>query len=161
MLTLILGKMSQPFIEKFIDAQKGFSSKAEKNFNIFQRATGLNEEDINTALTSPRKIQYVEETLRSMESGQLKIRVRSLENEKSLERMALTQGRAENILLASVMLNVVGLVSGPILSGVGAAGAAFFGFKAFMTNAKIKKFDKTQAKFVQTKFEDGEGEEGV
>jgi hypothetical protein len=47
------------------------------------------------------------------------------------------------------------------LSGVGAAGAAFFGFKAFMTNAKIKKFDKTQAKFVQTKFEDGEGEEGV
>lgn len=156
-----LGKMSQPFIEKFIDAQKGFSNKAEKNINIFQRATGLNEEDINTALTSPRKIQYVEETLRSMENGQLKIRVRSLENEKALERMALTQGRAENILLASVMLNVVGLVSGPLLSGVGAAGAAFFGFKAFMTNAKIKKFDKTQAKFVQTKFEDGEGEAGV
>lgn len=153
-----LGKMSQPFIEKFIETQKGYSSEAEKSFNIFQKATGLNEQDINTAITSPRKIQYVEETLRSMESGNLKIRVRSLENEKSLERMALTQGRSENILLASVMLNVAGLVSGPILTGVGVTGAAFFGLQAFMANAKVKKFDKTQAKFVQTKFEDGDDE---
>jgi predicted unusual protein kinase regulating ubiquinone biosynthesis (AarF/ABC1/UbiB family) len=153
-----LGKMSQPFIEKFIDVQKGYSSEAEKSFSIFRKATGLNEEDINTAITSPRKIQYIEETLRSMETGNLKIRVRSLENEKSLERMALTQRRSENILLASVMLNVAGLLSGPVLSGVGVAGAAYFGLQAFMNNAKVKKFDKTQAKFVQTKFEEGDEE---
>jgi len=151
-----LGKMSQPFIEKFIEAQKGYANEAEKSFNIFQRATGLNEDDINTAITSPRKVLYIEETLRAMENGSLKIRVRSLENEKSLERMALTQGRSENLLLASVMLNVAGLVSGPVLTGVGAAGAAYFGLQAFMGNAKVKKFDKTQAKFVQTKFEDGD-----
>jgi len=153
-----LGIMSQPFIEKFIEVRKGYSSGAEKSFNIFQKATGLNKEDVNTALTSPRKIQYVEETLRSMENGNLKIRVRSLENEKSLERMSLTQSRSENILLASVMLNVAGLFSGPVLSGVGVAGAAYFGLQAFMSNAKVKKFDKTQAKFVQTKFEDGDDE---
>lgn len=151
-----IGKLAQPFIEKFTEDQKGPSTPAEKNFNIFRAATGLNKDDINTAVTSPKKIAYIEETMRAMESGNLKIRVRSLENEKALERMELTQGRMENILLASVMLNIAGIAGGPIVSAVGLAGAANFGFQAFMTNTKIKKFDKTQAKFVQTKFADDE-----
>jgi len=151
-----IGQLGQPFIEKFTDAQKNYASPAEKNLAIFSKATGLNTEDINTAITSPKRIAYIEETLRSMEGGSLKIRVRSLENEKALERMALTQGRMENVLLASVLLNVAGVMSRPIISATGVAGAAFFGLQAFMANAKIKKFDKTQAKFVQTKFEDDE-----
>ena len=94
-----------------------------------------------------------------MENGTLKVRVRSLENEKALERMSLTQGRMENLLLASVLLNVAGVASGPILTAVGSIGAAVFGFQSLMANAKIKKFDKTQAKFVSTSFEDGEDAE--
>lgn len=119
----------------------------------------MNKDDINDAVTSPRKIAYIEETVRAMESGTLKIRVRSLENEKSLERMELTQTRMENILLASVLLNIAGIASGPLFSTIGIAGAANFGFQAFMASTKIKKFDKTQAKFVQTKFVDDDDEE--
>lgn len=145
-------------MEDFTDAQT-YSSPAEKSLGIFAKATGLNAEDINTAVSSPKKIAYVEETLRSMEAGNLKIRVRSLENEKSLERMVLTQSRMENLVLASAFLNVAGLASGLILSSVGGAGAAFFAFKAFTVNTSIKKFDKTQAKFVATEFEDGTEDE--
>ena len=94
--------------------------------------------------------------MRSIEAGDLKIRVRSLENEKSLERMALTQGRIENLMVASLLLNAAGFASAPLVSSAGLVGAAVFGFKAFMENAKIKKFDKTQAKFVATKFEGDE-----
>ena len=151
-----IGKLAQPFIEKFIDTQKGYKSESEKKFNIFKKATGLNKEDINTAVSSPRKIAYIEETVRAMESGNLKIRVRSLENEKSLERMELTQTRMENILLSSLLLNVASLATGPVVLSAGVVGAAAFGFQAFMANTKIKKFDKTQAKFVQTKFVDDE-----
>jgi predicted unusual protein kinase regulating ubiquinone biosynthesis (AarF/ABC1/UbiB family) len=151
-----IGQLAQPFIEKFTNSQKNFSSPAAKNLNIFSRATGLNADDINTAVTSPKRIAYIEDTLRSMEGGSLKIRVRSLENEKALERMAMTQGRMENVLLASLMINVAGVMTGPIVTTVGVAGSAFFGFQAFMANTKIKKFDKTQLKFVQTKFEDDE-----
>jgi len=151
-----IGKLAQPFVEKFIDAQKGYKSESEKKFNLFSKATGLNKEDINTAVSSPKKIAYIEETIRSMESGTLKIRVRSLENEKALERMELTQGRMENILLCSLLLNIAGIAAGPIFSSIGVLGATVFGFKAFTTNTKIKKFDKTQAKFVQTKFVDDE-----
>lgn len=154
-----IGKMAQPFIEKFIEAQKGYTSDTEKNIAIFQKATGLNKDDINTAVMAPRKIQYIEETLRAIEAGNLKIRVRSLENEKALERQSLTQSRMENVLLASLMLNVAGVMTWPIISAVSVLGAAYFGLQAFVSNMKVKKFDKTQAKYVQTKFEDGNDDE--
>lgn len=147
-----IGKLAQPFIEKFTESQQEYSSEAAKKFTIFQKATGLNSNDVNTAIRSPKKIAYIEETLRSMEEGTLKIRVRSLENEKALERMALTQARQENVLLATVLLNVAGFASKKLVSGAGYAGFAFFIFQAVMANTKVKKFDATQAKFVQTKF---------
>ena len=53
---------------------------------------------------------------------------------------------------------LAGFASKRLLSGAGYAGFAFFMFQAFMANTKVKKFDKTQAKFVQTKF-NGEDEE--
>jgi predicted unusual protein kinase regulating ubiquinone biosynthesis (AarF/ABC1/UbiB family) len=147
-----IGKLAQPFIEKFTDAQKNYSSKANKNLDIFTRATGLNKNDINTAVTSPRKIAYIEETLRAMSSGDLKIRVRSLENEKALERMTMTQSRTENLVLATIFLNVAGLATRSVLIGTGYAGAAFFLVQALLANTKIKKFDKTQEKYVQSRF---------
>ena len=150
-----VGKLAQPFIDKFIDSSSGYTSSAEKNFNKFTKATGLNTKDIETALTSPRRIAYIEETLRSIEGGSLKIRVRSLENEKALERLALTQTRMESLLLSSLLFNVAGIVGGPMLRGAGIAAGVLFGIQALLANAKVKKFDKTQAKFVQTSFEEG------
>merc|ERR1712151_135134 len=141
-----LGKLAQPFINKFIEGQKGYTSKAAKNFDLFSKVTGLNQEDINTAVTSPKKVAYIEETLRNIESGNLKIRVRSLENEKALERMSLTQSRMENLRSSSVLLNAAGIAAGPIFTTVGVCGAAFFGFQAFVTNTK----------FAQTTFEGDE-----
>ena len=77
--------------------------------------------------------------------------IHSLENYKSLQRMELTQRRMENILLASLLLNI----AGPILSSIAAEilGAAHFGFQTFMAGVK-KKSGKTRAKFVETKFVD-------
>lgn len=46
------------------------------------QVTGLNKDDIDTAISQPRKVAYLEQTIRSIEQGSLKIRVRSLENEQ-------------------------------------------------------------------------------
>ena len=150
-----VGKLAQPFIEAFTNTQQK-GTEAEKNFKIFSKATGLNSQDINTAITSPRKIAYMEETIRAMENGSLKIRVRSLENEKALERMSLTSQRMELVVISSLLFNVAGLVGSRILTGASVAGASYFALQAFLTSAKIKKFDKTQEKFIQTKFVDDE-----
>lgn len=150
-----IGKLAQPFITKFTEVQKN-ETPAEKNLNIFAKATGLNQADIFKAVSSPKKIAYIEETLREIERGDLKIRVRSLENEKALERMALTQGKMEKLLVASLLLNLAGVGTSRIVRGAGVVGAAVFGLQAFLSNAKITKFDKTQAKFVSKKFVDDE-----
>ncbi|KAL3790389.1 hypothetical protein ACHAWO_011604 [Cyclotella atomus] len=150
-----IGKLAQPFIEKFTEVQKN-ETPVEKNLNIFSKATGLNQQDILSAVSSPKKIAYIEDTLRSIERGELKIRVRSLENEKALERMALSQGKMEKVLVASLLLNFAGIATSRLLKGAGLIGAVAFGFQAFTASAKIKKFDKTQAKFVSTKFVDDE-----
>lgn len=154
-----LGKLAQPFIEKFTEDEKGFQSEAEKSFNIFQKATGLNSKDINTAVMQPRKIEYIEETVRAMETGTLKIRVRSLENEKALERMGLRQSVTENALFAALCLNAAGLVSQKLLRSFGVAGASFFVLQALLANTKIKKFDKTQAKYDTSDFVEAISEE--
>ena len=41
-----LGKLAQPFLEKFIDQQKGYKSEFEKNVAKFKKATGLSAMDI-------------------------------------------------------------------------------------------------------------------
>jgi predicted unusual protein kinase regulating ubiquinone biosynthesis (AarF/ABC1/UbiB family) len=155
-----LGKLGQPFIEKFIDEQKGYKSDADKNFAIFQKATGLNLPDINKAISQPRKVDYIEETIRSMESGSLKIRVRSLETEKALERMGLRQSVMENVLFATLFLNLSGLATRSVLRSAGMAGGAFFLLQTFMASTKLKKFDKTQLKFeAKDDFNNGEEED--
>ena len=89
-----------------------------------------------------------------MERGDLKIRVRSLENEKALERMSLNQGKMEKLVVASLLLNVAGVATNSILRGVGIAGAVAFGLQALFAGAKVNKFDKTQEKYKQVKFSD-------
>ena len=148
-----IGKLAQPFIEKFTEVQKN-ETPAEKNLNIFTKATGLNQKDILKAISSPKKIAYIEETLREIERGDLKIRVRSLENEKALERMSYTQLKMEKLLVASLILNLAGTVSNRILRSAGVLGAVAFGLQAFIASSKVTKFDKTQEKFVTTKFVD-------
>lgn len=46
-----IGKLAQPFVEKFTETQKGYKSESEKQLSIFSKATGLNADDINTAVT--------------------------------------------------------------------------------------------------------------
>jgi predicted unusual protein kinase regulating ubiquinone biosynthesis (AarF/ABC1/UbiB family) len=149
-----IGKLAQPFIEEFTEMQKGYENPAEKSFNLLAKATGLNQADIFKAISSPKKIAYIEETMRSMERGDLKIRVRSLENEKSLERMSLSQGKMEKLLIASLLLNLAGAATSRILRNASLLGAVAFGLKALIAGAKITKFDKTQLKYSQTKFVD-------
>mmetsp|Transcript_82912 Transcript_82912/g.213649 ORF Transcript_82912/g.213649 Transcript_82912/m.213649 type:complete len:255 (-) Transcript_82912:51-815(-) len=149
-----IGKLAQPFIEKFTEVAR-FGEQAtdfDKNFSKFTKATGLNREDLNTAITSPRRIAYLEQTVRSMEQGELKIRVRSLELEKSLERISLVQAGSQNLLLMCSALTIGALQVG-IVQTVGLGAAAVFGLKTLMSNAKVKKFDKAQKLYQPLKFE--------
>lgn len=149
-----LGKLAQPFVQSFIDVQKGYGSIFEKNLASFKKATGLSAKDLDIAVTQPRKVAYIEETIRDIESGNLKIRVRSLENEKALERMSIQQGLMERLLISLVFFNVANLAQKAILQRLGIGAAGFFLIQALLTNVKLKKFDKTQLKYVNKDFQE-------
>jgi predicted unusual protein kinase regulating ubiquinone biosynthesis (AarF/ABC1/UbiB family) len=155
-----IGRLAKPFIEAFTDEVK-YGSPWTKGVKMASEATGLNFGDINTAVSSPRKIAYLEETMRSMEQGTLKIRVRSLEIERSLERSSLMQAYAANLLLGSIFLQLGlssalgrGLVLGyqvPRLLCV--VGAAASGLRALSAHVKVKALDKKVAKYESKEFD--------
>ena len=85
--------------------------------------------------------------MRAMETGQLKIRVRSLENEQALTRLQLSSDVGNKLLVASLLLNLgLGRV-GAVPSALWLAGAGFFGLQAGTTSLQIKAFDKKKAKY--------------
>jgi len=155
-----IGQLSQPFVEELTDqARYGDVIEAKvdpttKLLTQFGSLTGLNEKDINTAVTSPRKIQYLEETVRAMEQGSLKIRVRSLENEKVLERLAITQAQTTSLLVASVFLNLGLAVTNPVPTALCYVAAGGMGLKALGGVTKLKIFDKKARQFENPDFGD-------
>jgi len=154
-----IGQLSQPFIEKFTESEKGYKSDFDKNFRIFSKATGLNAGDVETAVTSPRKIAYLEKTVRDIVDGNLKIRTRSLENEKSLERMTIVQDNINKLVLISVALQFAGgglLGGSKIVRAVGWLLSAKWGVSVAQNNVSLIKFDKIQARFKGDKEKDFE-----
>lgn len=154
-----IGKLAQPFVEKFTDSQAGNKTETQKRFDRFKKGTGLNYDDIMTALRQPEKIAYVEETLRDMASGDLKIRTRSLENENALARLGLRQSMTENLLLSAVFLNFAGLAGRTLVKNSAVAGASFFILKALMAVVQIKKFDKIQSRYGGSDFQDASSDD--
>ena len=78
--------------------------------------------------------------------------MRSLENEKALERMAITQGQATSLLLASVFLNLGLTVSATIPTVACYVAATAFGGQALSGVAKLKVFDKKSRQFENSDF---------
>lgn len=141
-----LTKFAQPFINELTETDS-YTSPANKWADRLGKATGLNTKDIDTAISQPRKVAYLEETMRSMEQGQLKIRVRSLENEQALTRLQLSTDVGNKLLVASVLLNLALARVGGVPSTLWFAAAGFFGLQAGTTSLQIKAFDKKKAKY--------------
>merc|ERR1740124_644305 len=80
-------------------------------------------------------------------TGQLKIRVRSLENEQALSRLQLSTDVGNKLLVASLLLNLALGRVGAVPSALWFAGAGFFGLQAGTTSLQIKAFDKKKAKY--------------
>ena len=126
---------------------------SKKALAIFGKATGLNAEDVNTALTQPRKIEYLENTMRAIEQGQLKIRVRSLENEMALTRLGTQSKATTNLLLASLALNVAAAAKLSRIPTIGLfAAAAAVGASGLSALLSLAAFDKKAAKYKSKDF---------
>merc|ERR1712070_657060 len=113
---------------------------------------GLDKEYDLSKIAQPKKVAYLEQTLRSMEQGSLKIRVRSLENEQALSRMQLDNAVTQKMLIASIFLNVGLAGAGRLPATVWYTLAALFGAQSAGASLKVKLFDKKAAKYESKEF---------
>ena len=91
--------------------------------------------------------------MRSIEQGQLKIRVRSLENEMALTRLGTQSSGMTNLLLSSLVLNVASVAKLARIPQLGLFGVAgLLGFSGLSSLLKLSALDKKAAKYTSKEF---------
>lgn len=99
-LTIIAG----PYLKELIDVKDG--SAAITAVKAFRKRVGWRNKDFEALVTQPRKTAYIEETLKRMESGDLRLRVRVLESERAFKRVSLMQNNMALALAATTLSNM-------------------------------------------------------
>lgn len=99
-LTMIAG----PYLKELIDLRDG--SATVTAIKAFKRRVGWRNEDIRDLVTQPRKTAYIENALRRMESGDLRLRVRVLESERAFKRVTLMQNNMALAIAAATLSNM-------------------------------------------------------
>jgi predicted unusual protein kinase regulating ubiquinone biosynthesis (AarF/ABC1/UbiB family) len=107
-----LTKLAQPFLKELIDLRDG--SATISFLKTWGKKLGWRPIDIANAIQSPRKIAYVDDTLKRMEQGDLKVRVRVIESERAFAKMEIVQSNLAFGMAASGFLNI-----GVLLATVG------------------------------------------
>lgn len=147
-----LTRLAQPFLKELIDLRDG--SATLSFIKTWGKRLGLRPKDFMQVVKSPRNVARVEDTLFRMEQGDLKVRVRNLESEKSFKRMELVQGNMALALAATAFLNMGimlknGSPAGQLTFGARVAMglSGFFGLQVPIGLLKLKSLDKKFASF--------------
>lgn len=142
-----LTRLSQPYLKELVDLRDG--SAFISAFKKFSKSVGWRPVDIANTVQSPRKVAQMDDILKRMEQGDLKLRVRNLESEQSFKRLELVQQNIANAVVSSVFLNlaiILASMSSPVkgvkmLGKVALAVATFCGLQLPVGLLKLKKLD--------------------
>lgn len=143
-----LTKLARPYLKELIDLKDGSSTISF--LKSLGKSLGWRPVDISDAITSPRKIAYLKDTITKMEQGDLKMRVRVLDSERQFQRLQLVQDNLAAAIATSAFLNVgVVLANGATSWGqlsLAARGAfvlaGIFGIQLPVGLLKVKTLDK-------------------
>ena len=127
-----LTRLTLPYLKELLDLKDGNAVKT--TLLRLGKRVGLRPEDINQAVTQPRRTAQIEDIVTRLERGDFKLRVRALETERQLERTKLVQ----KITLSAVMSGLFlqgGMAMASVgagLTGAGVISPLLFGASAIM-----------------------------
>ena len=99
-----LTRISQPYLRELANLRDG--STTTTAIKEVGRRLGLRPKDIAQAVGQPRAVAALAESVRRIEEGDVKLRVRTLEVERALERMEERQQLVGNALGAGLLLEL-------------------------------------------------------
>mmetsp|Transcript_3406 Transcript_3406/g.10340 ORF Transcript_3406/g.10340 Transcript_3406/m.10340 type:complete len:850 (+) Transcript_3406:235-2784(+) len=145
-----LTKIAQPYLKELIDLKDGsaFTSAAKS----IRKKLGWRKRDLAAVVTQPRSVDYIADVIKRIEDGDLRVRARVLESERSAKRSQLV---AENLgfgLVASTLLNGAIVLSTAAEQFLFASKMLWFfalvsGIRVMLGFMKIRSLDKKLAKF--------------
>jgi len=149
-----LTRLTLPYLKELLDLKDGSALKTTL-LRIGKRI-GLRPEDINQAVTQPRRTAKVEDIVTRLEQGDFKLRVRALDVERQLDRSKITQKTTFQAVIAglflqsaiAVMLTGVAppVVAKPLSRGLFAV-AAGFGISVPLGILKMRQLEKYNEKY--------------
>jgi predicted unusual protein kinase regulating ubiquinone biosynthesis (AarF/ABC1/UbiB family) len=148
-----LTKLTLPYLKELLDLKDGNAIKTTL-LRIGKRV-GLRPVDINQAITLPRRTAVVEDIATRLEKGDFKLRVRTMEVERQLERSKIMQRNTFEAVLAGVFLQTAlvlascgsGTIYATPLSRVLLGAATYFGVKIPMGLIRLNKLDKYNERY--------------
>jgi len=148
-----LTRLTLPYLKELLDLKDGNAVKTTL-LRIGKRV-GLRPEDINQAVTQPRKTARIEDIVTRLERGDFKLRVRALETERQLERNKAVQNMMLNALMSGLLLQggLALVTAGGGITGATVVGrvlfgtSAFFGIKIPVGAFRLRKLDQYNANY--------------
>lgn len=121
--------------------------KVDKLQREFQVGLERNNRSIVNLFKGPNKIEKIEEILVKLERGDFKPRVRVLDSERQLKRVAAMQALGVKALIASSLVNVGTVLSVSAMAtpaSIAFAAAGLMGFLTALNALKVMKIDKKE-----------------
>ena len=145
-----ISEIARPYAEDLLGLSKQGAASEVLKRDVVKRWQRQNEAFVNL-FQGPDKIAYMEDTLRRMESGDLKLRVRNLEAERAFKRVAQVQDLQLKALLAATLVNVYVSLKTAAVQAIYQQMTFFagsvFGLLTLVSAIKVKALDKKELKY--------------
>ncbi|BDA47029.1 Protein ACTIVITY OF BC1 COMPLEX KINASE 8, chloroplastic [Coccomyxa sp. Obi] len=143
-----ISEIAAPYARSLILEAKPQFAKLQQDFG--RRLQTQNRAVVNL-FRGPNMIEDVAGTMRRLEDGDLKLRVRALDAERALTRVLANQNMMTSMLLAGTMMNIGTLFSVSAMASAATAsfvGASVFGFFSLINFLKVKNLEKKEAQLL-------------